>query len=111
MKCKQHPRYVPKRAPVKSVNNPDGCPTCLGIWEHAKADPKGLAAVIEVPVEEARVMIHTLEQAIRSVEAGTEQRVVNGRTMVVPRIDARTRALLQTIYTTLTKAYREAQLQ
>lgn len=56
MRCKAHPKYAAQRMPPKTIVNPDGCPTCWGIWEYAKTDPKRLAPMvaIELTHDEAR---------------------------------------------------------
>jgi len=63
MKCKEHPKYQARRMPMKTAKYPDGCPTCLGIWENAKTDPKRLAktVTIELDHDEARAMALSLD--------------------------------------------------
>lgn len=72
MKCKQHPRYVAKRKPPKTVVHPDGCPTCWGVWEHAKTDPKRLVKVLNVELtpEEARVSVFALQSTLSTLARG-----------------------------------------
>ena len=59
MKCK----------PVKTAKYPDGCPTCWGIWDHAKTDPKRLARTVNVEFspEEARLLALTIGSVIGKV--------------------------------------------
>jgi len=60
MKCKEHPTYVPRRMPAKTVKYPDGCPTCIGLWESAKTDPKRLVKTVNIeltPEETRRTLI------------------------------------------------------
>jgi hypothetical protein len=59
MKCKEHPRYVATRHPVKTQKHPDGCPTCWGVWEAAKTDPRRRAntVTVELDMGEARAMV------------------------------------------------------
>ena len=66
MKCKEHPKYQARRHPVKTAKYPDGCPTCWGVWEHAKTDPKRLARTVnvELSLEEARLLALTLGSLI-----------------------------------------------
>lgn len=62
MKCKDHPKYAASRKPSKTMKFPDGCPTCWGVWEHAKNDKNRLAksVVVELSVEEARAAVLAL---------------------------------------------------
>jgi hypothetical protein len=64
MKCREHPRYVATRKPTKTQKHPDGCPTCWGVWEAAKTDPRRLArtVTVELDMDEARVLVLTLAQ-------------------------------------------------
>lgn len=64
MRCAAHPRYVPTRMPLKTAKNPDGCPTCWGIWERAKTDPKKALDTINIELtrDEARVLVLTLNR-------------------------------------------------
>jgi hypothetical protein len=63
MKCKEHPRFTANRKPVRTQKHPDGCPTCWGVWEHAKTDPKRLAktVTVELTLQQARVMVFALQ--------------------------------------------------
>lgn len=65
MKCKEHPKYQARRHPVKTVKYPDGCPTCWGIWEHAKTDSKRLVQTVNVELDqiEARRLLVALTRA------------------------------------------------
>ena len=62
VKCKEHPTYAARRHPVKTQKYPDGCPTCWGIWEHAKTDKKRLANTVSVEFgfNEARTLLMAL---------------------------------------------------
>lgn len=62
MRCKQHPRYVATRKPMKTTGYPDGCPICWAVWEHVKEDPKRRAATVSLELlpEEARLLLIAL---------------------------------------------------
>lgn len=62
MRCKDHPKFAANRKPAKTMRFPDGCPTCWGVWEHAKTDNKRLAktVTVELTVEEARAAVLAL---------------------------------------------------
>jgi hypothetical protein len=62
MRCKDHPKFAANRKPAKTMRFPDGCPTCWGVWEHAKTDKNRLATTVnvELTVEEARAAVVAL---------------------------------------------------
>ena len=64
MRCKDHPNYAASRKPSKTMRFPDGCPTCWGVWEHAKTDKRRLAnsVTVELTVEEARAAVIALSK-------------------------------------------------
>lgn len=66
MKCKDHPRYTASRKPMKTMRFPDGCPTCWGVWEHAKTSKNRMAktVVVELTVEEARRAVLALDRLL-----------------------------------------------
>lgn len=45
------------------MKNPDGCPTCLHIWESRKVDPRGQLKTVnvELAAEDARRLLLTLK--------------------------------------------------
>lgn len=66
VRCKEHPAYEAKRHPAKTTRYPDGCPTCWGVWEGAKVDPKRRATTVnlELMPDEARAMVLSLNTVL-----------------------------------------------
>ena len=66
MRCKEHPAYEAKRHPARTTRHPDGCATCWGVWEAAKADPKNKASTVnvELTLDEARAVVLALNATL-----------------------------------------------
>jgi len=120
MKCKEHPRYAAMRQPVKTQKHPDGCPTCWGVWEAAKTDPKRLAktVTIELDVDEARALVLTLARDKTAAQlerlymvlsqVKNNPQVLEARTMVAALIRQRSNGVVDHLYQTLAKIVKDA---
>jgi len=119
MKCREHPRYLANRKPVKTQKHPDGCPTCWGVWEAAKTDPHRQArtVTIELEVDEARALVLTLgrDKTAAQLErlymilsqVAPSQQVLTARTMVASLIRQRSNGMVDHLYQTLAKIVKD----
>ncbi len=72
MRCKIHPNYQPTRAPRKTVAYPNGCSTCLNIWEEQKNYVKNTLSTlnIELTDNEARKLLRALKSVTDIKQSG-----------------------------------------